>query len=302
MNKSKFVIFGLLLVDVLLFVWLLVHGKTIALLSPKGAIALQERSLILTAIFLMLLVVIPVVILAFYVAWRYREGNTKAKYTPDWDRNRLLEIGRYAVPGVIVFILAVLAWNTTHELDPFKPIDAPNKPLAIQVVALDWKWLFIYPEQQIATVNFIQFPVNTPINFELTADAPMNSFWIPQLGGQMYAMAGMSTQLHLIADKAGEYRGSAVEINGKGFSGMTFVAKAGSQNDFDAWVASVKHSSQTLNMDAYNKLAKSSVDVPPAFYSSVEYNLYNKIIMKFMAPPVTGLKQVMPGMQQGNYE
>jgi cytochrome o ubiquinol oxidase subunit 2 len=149
-------------------------------------------------------------------------------------------------------------------------------------VALQWKWLFIYPEQNIATVNFVEFPNSTPVNFQLTADAPMNSFWIPELGGQMYAMPGMSTQLHLMADRPGEFNGSAAEISGKGFSGMKFIAKATSQKDFDTWVKSVKQSSNMIDLSKYNKLAEPSENNPVITYASVEKDLYNSIIMKFM--------------------
>jgi len=252
-NKYKFIAFFLLATDVVLVITLLIHGHTIAVLNPKGLIALKERDLIFTALALMLLIVLPVVAITFFVAWKYRATNTK---------------------------------------DPTKPI-VGSHPLVIQVVALRWKWLFIYPKQHIATVNFIQFPVHTPVNFELTADAPMSSFWIPQLSGQIYAMTGMGTHLHVIADAPGDYRGSAAEINGTGFSGMKFVARASSQADFNTWVQSVKKSSNMLNLAEYYNLAKPSENNPVAFYSSSEKNLYNTIIMKFM-PPSGG---DMPGMQ-----
>src|SRR5262249_6679452 len=149
---------------------------------------------------------------------------------------------------LIIAPMAVITWRSAHELDPYKPLQSEARPLMIQVVALDWKWLFIYPEEGIATVNFIQFPVHTPIQFTLTADgSPMNSFWIPQLSGQIYSMTGMTTPLHIIADEPGEYAGRANELNGKGFADMHFVAKATSQSEFDEWVASVKGSGQVLN-------------------------------------------------------
>ncbi len=257
---------------------------TVAVLDPKGSIALQERDLIVTAIFLMLIVVIPVFILLFVLAWKYRAGNKKAKYAPDLDHNLAAALFWWAFPSAIILVLAVITWKSTRALDPFKPLTADVKPITIQVVALQWKWLFIYPEQNIATVNFIQFPERTPINFELTAEAPMNSFWIPQLGGQIYAMPGMSTQLHLIALETGEFRGSSAEISGRGFSGMKFIAKASSQADFDEWVRSVQQSSTTLSLDAYSSLANPSENDPVAFYASADKDLYNSVIMKFMAP------------------
>ncbi len=151
-----------------------------------------------------------------------------------------MSFGLWAVPIILIASLSVLNWKSTHELDPYQPIASNAPPLTVEVVALDWKFLFIYPQQNIATVNFIEFPVNTPLNFQLTADAPMSSFWIPQLGSQIYAMPAMSTQLHLIANSTGDFRGMDTEINGAGFSGMKFAARSVSQTDFNAWVASVK--------------------------------------------------------------
>jgi len=281
---SKFIVFFLLFADVVILGYILIGNNNISVLNPHGLIALKERNLIIIATLFSLAAVIPVFIMTFLFAWKYRENNSKAKYDPDWDHDTKLELTWWAAPFVIILILAVITWKSTHELDPYKSINAGTKPITIQVVALQWKWLFIYPEQNIATVNFIQFPDRTPINFELTADAPMNSFWIPQLGGQMYAMAGMGSHLHLIADAPGEFAGSAAEISGRGFSGMKFVARASSQADFNAWVQSVKESQNKLGLPKYNKLAAPSENNPVALYSSVEEGLYNKIIMKFMAP------------------
>lgn len=261
-----------------------IRSSSTGVLDPKGTVAAQERNLIITALLLMLVVAIPVYILLFTFARKYRADNTKAKYAPDMDHNPLVGIILWAIPVVVISIIGVMIWKTTHALDPYKPIASTTKPLAIQVVALRWKWLFIYPEQNIATVNFIQFPEGTPVDFQLTADAPMSSFWIPQLGGQMYAMSGMSTQLHLIADAPGDFRGSTAEINGAGFSGMKFIARSSSEADFDAWVQSVKGASTTLSLDEYNKLAEPSENSPEASYASVEKDLYNAIIAKFMPP------------------
>ncbi len=286
MNKYKIIVFLLIVVDVVLFVWLLIRGKTVAILDPKGIIALQERNLIITAVGLMFLVVIPVFIMTFYIAWKYRANNAKAEYAADWSGNKKGKFILWAFPSVIICILAIITWKSTHALDPYRPIDSTKKPLIIQVVALNWKWLFIYPEQNIATVNFIEFPVQTPVTFELTADAPMNSLWIPQLGGQMYAMAGMQTQLHLRADTPGDYAGSEVEINGSGFAGMRFTARASSQSDFDTWVRQIKLSSRSLNFTTYNKLAIPSENNPVTSYASVDKDLYNGIMMKFMMPSI----------------
>ena len=196
-----------------------------AVLDPKGFIAFEERDLLYITALLMLTVVVPVLVLAVVICWKYRAGNKKAKYEPEWDKSWALELVWWGFPCIIVALLSVLTVKSCLDLDPFKPLESDVKPLKIQVVALQWKWLFIYPEQKIATINFVQFPEKTPINFELTADAPMNSFWIPQLGGQIYAMPGMSTKLHLIANEAGSYRGSSSNISGNGFAGMIFTAK-----------------------------------------------------------------------------
>ncbi len=272
---------------------MVVHGNFV-LFNPKGIVALKERSLIVTAIGLMFIVVIPVFIATFYFAWKYRAGRD-AEYAPDSNPNVKLELLWWAIPAAVIFVLAIINWKSAHDLDPYKPLQSAAKPLTIQVVSLRWKWLFIYPEQNIATVNFIEFPENVPVNFQLTSDASMNSFWIPQLGGQMYAMAGMQTQLHLMAGEPGEFNGSAAEINGTGFAGMKFIAKASSQADFYAWVESVKKSSQTLNQEAYNKLAEPSENNPATFYSSTEKNLYSTIMMKYMMPASTHMD--MPGME-----
>jgi cytochrome o ubiquinol oxidase subunit 2 len=256
----------------------------IAVLDPKGIIAHQERSLMITAILLMLIVVIPVFVLTAMFAYKYRAGNKSAKYAPNWDHNLKTELMMWGIPAAIILVLAVITWKSTHQLDPFKPLTSNIQPLTIQVVALQWKWLFIYPSLNIATVNFVQFPKSTPINFRLTADAPMNSFWIPQLGGQMYAMPGMSTQLHLEASAPGEFAGSAAEISGRGFSGMKFVAKSSTQNDFDNWVQLVKQTRNTLSVGEYINLAKPSSDNPVSYYSSAQNNLFDSVIMKYIMP------------------
>ncbi len=261
---------------------IIVLGSNVEVLNPKGLIGFKQRELIIIATLLMLIVVIPVIVLTFFFNWKYREGNTKAKYTPDWDHSKLGESLWWGVPFVIVLVLAVFAWKSSHELDPFKPLDSNVKPLKVQVVALQWKWLFIYPEQNIATVNYLQFPVETPIDFEITADAPMNSFWIPQLGGQVYAMPGMRTQLHLIANDAGSFRGSSANLSGEGFSRMTFTATSSTQKEFDAWVKSARKSPNSLDAAAYRMLVEPSSDHPVETYQLEQEDLYDRIVMKYM--------------------
>ena len=176
-------------------------GCHYSVLDPKGQIAADEKSLIITATLLMLIVVIPVIVLTLWFAWKYRASNTSATYLPNWSYSHRIEAVCWAVPCAIIVVLGVLTWKTTHQLDPFRPIDSKVKPITIEVVSLDWKWLFIYPEQHIATVNEIQFPAGTPVNFRITSDTVMNVFFIPQLGSQIYAMAGMQTQVNLIANE-----------------------------------------------------------------------------------------------------
>ncbi len=283
-NKLILGFFAVLFVAVAVMAVFFLHDKELAVLHPKGMIGLKERDLLVIATLLMLIVVIPTLILAFAFAWRYRAGKRKAKYDPDWDHHDAAEIIWWTIPFIIIVILSVITWKGCLELDPFKPIESENPTIKIQVVALDWKWLFIYPEENIATVNFFQIPEQTPIEFEITADAPMNSFWLPQLGGQIFAMSGMKTKLHLIADESGEFRGSSANISGAGFSGMTFTAKACSEEDFEEWVASVKESNEMLDIEEYEQLAKPSEYVPPLFYSAAEEGLFDWIVMKYMMP------------------
>jgi cytochrome o ubiquinol oxidase subunit II len=259
--------------------------------DPQGPIALEERNVIIIAVLIMLVVAIPMLIALYTFAWKYRAGNKKAKYEPDHVGTGFRQIVWWIIPAIIIIALATLDWKSTHALAPTNAIASNNPPLTIQVVALQWKWLFIYPAQGIATVNFIQFPVDTPLHFELTADAPMSSFWIPQLGSQIYAMAAMQTQLNLEATDIGEYTGKDTEINGAGYAGMTFLAKSSSQADFNAWVASVKNSSNTLSMDAYNTLSQPSEYNASATYSSYDPALYDTILMKYMTPPTSTASQ-----------
>lgn len=282
--KFKITAVGLLfLVVAALVIWYF-RSVNIPVLEPKGIIAKQERQLIFDALLLALLVVIPVFTLLIVFAVRYRETNSKAKYSPNLDGNRIAETIWWLIPTAIISILAVIAWNSSHTLDPYKPLSSNSKPLTIQVVALDWKWLFIYPQQNIATVNFIQFPKQTPLNFEITSDTVMNSFWIPQLGGQIYAMPGMSTQLHLMASGVGSYNGLSANISGAGFAGMDFTARSSSQTDFSQWVQSVKHNSSNLSLSTYSKLTNPSQNNPASYYSSAAGGLYNNIIDKYMIP------------------
>ncbi len=285
MDKKKpgFPFFIFISIGVVLIGMLLLHlNGDIAVLNPKGLIALKQRNLIISVTAMMLIIVIPVFILTFLFVWKYREGNIKAKYAPDWDHDRKIELAWWSLPCAIILGVALLAWKATHELDPFKPITASKKPLKIQVVALQWKWLFLYPEERIASINFVHFPHQTPIDFEITADAPMNSFWIPQLGGQIYAMPGMRTELHLIANETGNFRGSSANISGEGFAGMTFIAKASSEEDFAHWVQTSQRSTNSLDQAEYDQLVKPSSYNPVISYSLADRDLYERIVTKYI--------------------
>ncbi len=301
-KKYKLILATLISVIVAELVLLLViylQDTNFAVLNPKGTIALQQRNLIIFATLLSLVVVIPVFALTFFIVWKYRASNTKARYTPDWDHSKKIEAVWWGVPIILILVLGVITWTSSHKLDPRQPIASNKQPVTIQVVALEWKWLFIYPEHNISSVNFIQFPEDTPVNFEITADAPMNSFWIPQLGGQIYAMNGMKTKLHLMASEQGNYNGSSANLSGEGFADMKFIARASSQAEFDQWIQATKQSPSRLDMNSYDKLARPSKNNPPAYYAS-QSGLFDMIMMKYMAPaPANQTEQqpAMPGMR-----
>lgn len=253
---------------------------SIPVLQPAGPIAAGQRRLLMTAFLLMLIVVLPVFALTFGFAWRYRESN-KAKYTPNWDSSNWLEISWWLIPAGLITALAIITWNGTFKYDPYKPLAGSQPAMTVQVIALDWRWLFIYPQQHVASVNELYIPVGQPVKFELTADAPMNSFWIPQLGGQVYAMPGMGTRLYLQADKAGTYHGSSANISGEGFADMDFKAIATTQTGFNAWVDQASTKS-ALSLREYEKLAQPSHDESVQYFSRPASNLYEETINKYM--------------------
>ncbi len=257
---------------------------TIAVLVPMGQIAAKERTLLVNATLLMMIIIVPVFIVSVWVAWRYRAANKKAKYDPKLENNITAEFLWWGIPCIIVAALSVMTWKSCFDLNPFKPIQSSVSPLRIQVVALQWKWLFIYPDHKIASLNWVQFPKETPLNFEITSDAPMNSFWIPQLGGQIYAMPAMRSKLHLIAHEEGVFTGSSANLSGKGFAGMTFKAKACTQAEFDAWVQEVKQSPNVLNQSTYDALALPSEFQPSTMYLLQKEDLFEDVLMKYMMP------------------
>jgi cytochrome o ubiquinol oxidase subunit II len=283
---NKLVFSGIILLFILLMqpVEIYLFIKDIAFLFPSGSIALEQRNLLFIIQAMMLIVIVPVYVFTFLFSWWYRADNTKAIYDPHLVDHKIAEIIWWGVPFVLVAIISVITWKKTYELDPFKPIVSDQKTIKIDVVALQWKWLFIYPEENIATVNYIRIPKDHPVHFQITADAPMNSFWIPSLGGQIYAMPGMKTQLHLIANEEGQYRGSSANISGEGFAGMTFITEATDEESYQAWLETAKQSPQELNMETYQMLASPSKNSPAETYRLEDDNLFRHIVMKYMEP------------------
>lgn len=254
----------------------------IAFLFPEGIIGIEQRNVFLITQAIMLLVIIPVYVLTYVFSWRYRASNHNAAYDPDLIDNKTAEFIWWGVPLVLTTIICILTWYKTHELDPYKPIASEKKPITIQAVALQYKWLFIYPEENIASLNFLQFPIDTPLRFEVTADAPMNSLWIPKLGGQIYAMPNSKTILYLMSNGLGDFRGSSANISGEGFADMYFTARSSTEEDYKKWVEEVKKSDKTLDFTAYNELAKPSVLEPETFKASA--GLFEQILIKYMHP------------------
>ena len=275
---------GLVIVGASFLLALYIRAYPVPVLQPKGLIGNQERDLMIVCALLMLIIVVPVLILTFVFAWGYRASNQKAKYSPNWEHHHVAELCWWGLPFVIIVILAIITWKTSHDLDPFKPIQGDQKPLTVQVVALNWKWLFIYPEEGIATVNTLRFPEKTPIYFQITADAPMNSFWIPQLGGQIYAMSGMRSELYLLADEIGKYSGRSANISGKGFAKMVFTAQSTSLADFEHWVQEVKASQESLTRESYTRLSQPSEPTSASYYLLADQGLFDWIMRKYTAP------------------
>ncbi|MCL9782441.1 ubiquinol oxidase subunit II [Vibrio sp. S4M6] len=263
---------------------LLLSGCDSALLNPKGTVGVQEKELIITALFLMLIVVIPVILMTIWFSYKYRaRKGSDEEYAPEWSHSTKVEVVVWTVPLIIILILGTITWRSTHALSPSKPLVSDVKPMTIEVVSLDWQWLFIYPKQHIATVNYLAFPKDTPVLFKITSDNIMNSFFIPRLGSQIYAMPGMVTKLNLIANEAGNYRGIGASYSGKGFSDMKFTAHAlPDQASFDKWVKQVQASPKTLSdFNAYRELAKPTVNGPVTYFSNVPPYLFSDIVTQF---------------------
>lgn len=260
--------------------------------NPQGPVGAWERDILFRAFGIMMIVIIPVFFMAAWFSWRYRASNPKARYEPTWSSNKVDAV-TWIIPSIIVAAIAVHVWIFTHALDPYKPLESDNEPLKVQVVAQDWKWLFIYPEQKIATVNELAFPSNTPLTLRITSDTVMNSFFVPALGGQIYAMAGMQTQLNLMADNPGTFVGRNTQYSGDGFADQHFKAVSMTDEDFDAWVEKVRQADSPLDDASYKDLAKPSSLHPVTYYSTVEPDLYVDIIRKYDGGMMMGMSGAM---------
>ena len=252
-------------------------------LDPQGPVGTAERLILLNSLGIMLAIVIPTILATFGVAWWFRASNTRALYRPDWEYSGRIELVVWAIPAMVVILLGGIAWVGSHDLDPKKPLSASAKPIEIQVVSLDWKWLFIYPDQGVASVNRLVVPAGVPVHFQLTSATVMNSFFVPQLGSQIYTMPGMTTQLNLQADKPGSYFGLSAQFSGDGFSGMHFSYDAVAQSQFEEWLAKARSQGPTLDLAGYMKLAQQSADVAPYTYHDVTPGLF-ATVLRLSAP------------------
>jgi cytochrome o ubiquinol oxidase subunit II len=255
----------------------LLSACTIGILGPQGPIGAAEKSILIDSIAIMLAIVVPTIVAIFGFAWWFRASNARALHLPNWAYSGRIELVVWAIPALVVMLLGGVAWIGSHELDPAKPIASSQPPLEIQVVSLDWKWLFLYPDQKIATVNTLTLPVGVPVHFSLTSASVMNAFFIPQLGSMIYTMNGMTTRLNLQADNAGVFHGLSSHFSGDGFADMNFEVHALAAKDFTDWVEATSKSSATLDARSYAELAKQSIKVAPADYRLADPDLFQSI-------------------------
>jgi cytochrome o ubiquinol oxidase subunit II len=271
-------------------------GCTEGVLDPKGPIAIAERQILFNSLGIMLAIVIPTILATLAVAFWFRASNWRAAYLPDFEYSGRLELLVWSIPAMTVLLVGGVAWVGSHELDPRKPINSSVTPITVQVVSLDWKWLFIYPGQGVASVNKLVVPVGTPISFELTSSSVMNSFFVPQLGGQIYTMSGMVTRLHLQADHAGTYPGFSAMFSGDGFPDMRFAVDAVESDGFAQWVRQAHDTGPVLDAQSYADLAKPSKAVAPFTYRAVAADLFSGVVntasaMDGTSPPVCSTSQ-----------
>lgn len=285
----------------LAFIAAMLSGCKAVVLSPAGDIAERQKDLLLAATGLMLIIIIPVMALTVFFAWKYR-ASKKAAYSPDWDHSTKFELVIWAAPLLIIICLGALTWVGTHLLDPYRPLDrlsateeiaVDHEPLEVQVVALDWKWLFIYPEQGVASVNELAVPVNREIEFSLTSSSVMNAFYIPAMAGMIYAMPGMETKLHGVFNNPGSYQGLASHYSGWGFSGMRFKAHATDQAGFEEWLAKTREAGGELSREEYLELEAPSQNVPPRSYAEVDPELFNRVVNLCVEPGKMCMAEMM---------
>lgn len=277
-----------LVIDFGLLLMYLLRDKNIAVLQPKGIVAQQQLNLfIYTTVVLSIIGVLTLLVL-YFTAWKYRAGNSKSTYQHKSYNSKAFVVSMWLIPSLFAVAIIAQMIPKTLEFHPQQALANHKEPMTIQVISMNWKWLFIYPEHGIASVNFVQIPTDTPIRFEMTADqSPMSSFWIPNLGGQLYSMTTHVNRLHLVAEEPGDYPGRSAEINGHGFANMKFVARASSDTEFMDWVQSTKQSVDKLDMNKYNELLLPSEDHPRTVYSSIENNLFAKVVQKYYEPLAT---------------
>ncbi|MFV0436463.1 MAG: ubiquinol oxidase subunit II [Desulfopila sp.] len=280
---------------VCLFALLASGCERLIVLNSKGPIGREETTLIYLSVGAMLIVIVPVFVMTYLFVKRYRASNNHGDYRPDFVHSTKVELVIWLVPVMIILFLSYLVWVKTIELDPYKPIASENEPLNIQVISLDWNWLFIYPDYDIAMINELVIPEQVPLNFRLTSATVMTSMFIPQLGSQMYAMAGMQTKLHLMADETGTFAGHNIEFSGEGYDTMHFAVVAKTREDFDQWAREAKTKSTRLDMATYTELSKPSTNYPITVFSAVEPGLFQHVMQSFM-----GWMGDMDGHQQMN--
>jgi cytochrome o ubiquinol oxidase subunit 2 len=263
---------------------LLSSCREAGVLDPVGPISSAERLILLNATSIMLVVVVPVILLTFAFAWWYRASNMRAAYRPDWSYSGHIELVVWAIPMMVVILLAGVTWIGSQDLDPAHAIKSDVKPVRIEVVSLDWKWLFIYPDQHIATINQLFIPTGAPIEFLMTSATVMNAFFVPQLGTQIYTMPGMTTHLNLMAERSGDYPGLSSHFSGDGFSDMRFIVHALPASEFDGWVEHAHGAGPALDAVAYTQLERTSSNVAVQTYGSVDPMLFEHIV-QLAAPP-----------------
>lgn len=280
----------------------LLGGCNMVLLHPAGDVAMRQRNLMIASVVLMLLIIVPVLVAIAFVAWRYRASAKVSTYDPEWEHSTKVELIVWAAPLMIIIALGAMTWIGTHQLDPYRPlrridasqlVSAKLKPLRVDVVSLDWKWLFFYPDYGIATVNQMAAPVDVPIDFKLTSSATMNSFFVPALAGQIYTMPGMQTVLHAVINEAGDYKGFSANYSGLGFTDMRFRFLGLSAPEFQRWVSRIKAGGGALDRRAYQRLAQPSRAEPVQHYASYERDLYTRILNRCVDPKQMCMRRMM---------